>query len=56
MSIVYGYPPYGFKILDDEGAKIGIWFSSKQWTTVIIEEDNQVAVLTPETPGFRGSR
>jgi hypothetical protein len=56
MDIVYGYPPYGSKILDNNGNQIGIWYSSKQWTTVIIEENNQVAILAPEAPGFRGGK
>ena len=54
MDIVYdGFQPYGFHILDDNGKVIGVWFSSKQWTTVILEDDDQVAVFTPEPPGFR---
>jgi len=54
MDNIYGYPPYGSIILDDTGQKIGIWYSSKQWTTVIIEEDNEIAILAPEPPGFGG--
>ena len=54
MEIIYdGFPPYGSRILDDNGNQIGIWYSSKQWTTIIMDEDNQVAVFTPEPPGFR---
>jgi len=53
MDNIYGYPPYGSIILDNNGKRIGIWYSSKQWTTVIIEENNEIAVLTPELPGFR---
>ena len=56
MANIYGYPPYGSAILDHKGKQIGIWYSSKQWTTVIIEEDNVVAILTPEAPGFRGGK
>ena len=53
MDIVYdGFPPYGFRILDDDGEQIGVWYSSKQWTTVILEGENQVAVIAPEPPGF----
>lgn len=53
MDILYdGFQPYGFDILDDTGKAIGVWYSSKQWTTVILEGDNQVAVFTPEPPGF----
>ncbi len=54
MDNLYGYPPYGSLILDDNGNRLGIWYSSKQWTTVIIEENNRIAILTPEPPGFRG--
>lgn len=54
MEIIYdGFRPYGSRILDDNGNQIGIWYSSKQWTTIIMEEENQVAVFTPEPPGFR---
>jgi hypothetical protein len=56
MDTIYGYPPYGSKILDDNGKQIGIWYSSKQWTTVIMEKDNGVSVFTPEPPGFRGGQ
>jgi hypothetical protein len=54
MDNIYGYPPYGSAILDDNGNQIGVWFSSKQWTTVIIEENSEIAVLAPEPPGFAG--
>jgi hypothetical protein len=53
MDILYdGFQPYGFNILDDNGEKIGVWYSSKQWTTIILEDEKQVAVFTPEPPGF----
>lgn len=54
MDMIYGYPPYGFRILDHQGNRLGVWYSSKQWTTIVIEEENQIAVLAPEAPGFRG--
>ena len=56
MDNIYGYPPYGSAILDHKGKQIGIWYSSKQWTTVIIEENSEVAILAPEAPGFRGGK
>jgi hypothetical protein len=56
MDNIYGYPPYGSVILDNDGERIGIWYSSKQWTTVIIEENREVAILAPEPPGFRGAQ
>jgi hypothetical protein len=54
MDSIYGYPPAGFRILDNKGNPLGVWYSSKQWTTVVIEENNQIAVFAPEAPGFRG--
>ena len=54
MDIIYDYPPYGSRILDHKGNQLGVWYSSKQWTTIIIEDENQFAILTPEPPGFRG--
>jgi len=54
MENIYGYPPYGSIILDDKDKQVGIWYSSKQWTTVIIEEENEIAILAPEPPGFGG--
>jgi hypothetical protein len=56
MDNIYGYPPYGSVILDDNGKQIGVWYSSKQWTTVIIEENSEIAILTPEPPGFIGGK
>jgi hypothetical protein len=56
MDIIYGFPPYGSRILDDQGNPIGVWYSSKQWTTIVIEEDNQIAIFAPEPPGFRGNQ
>ncbi len=54
MDIIYGYPPSGSRILDHKGQQLGVWYSSKQWTTIIIEEENEIAVFAPEAPGFRG--
>ncbi len=54
MDIIYDYPPYGSRILDHQGNQLGVWYSSKQWTTIIIEDEKQFAILAPEPPGFRG--
>ncbi len=56
MDNIYGYPPYGSVILDDKGRQIGIWYSSKQWTTVIMDDSNEIAILAPEPPGFKGRK
>ena len=51
MDNIYGYPPYGSVILDNNGKRIGVWYSSKQWTTVIIEENNEIAIMPPFAGG-----
>ena len=56
MDMIYGYPPSGYDILDDKGTKVGIWYSSKPWTTVIIEKNKTISVLAPEPPRLRGGR
>jgi hypothetical protein len=56
MDNIYEYPPYGSRILDHQGNQLGVWYSSKQWTTIVIEEENQIAIFAPEPPGFRGGK
>lgn len=54
MRHVYSLEPRGAWILDPEGRRLGIWYSSRYQTTVIMEKDNQVVVVTPEPPDLRG--
>ena len=54
MRHVYSLQPRGAWILDPEGRRVGIWYSSRYQTTVIMEKDNQVVVVTPEPPDLRG--
>lgn len=54
MRHVYSLEPRGAWILDPEGGRVGIWYSSRYQTTVIIEKDSQVVVVTPEPPDLRG--
>jgi hypothetical protein len=56
MDIVYDYPPYGSRILDHKGNQLGVWYSSKQWTTIVIEDETKFAIFAPEPPGFRGNQ
>ena len=56
MDMIYGYRPYGSQILDHDKKPVGIWYSSKQRTTIIVEESREVAVFTPEPPGFRSAK
>jgi hypothetical protein len=50
MIIRYGYEPHGFVVLDYNGRKIGIWYSSFHWASVQTDADNKIVVLAPEAP------
>ena len=55
MSYVYSLEPRGAWILDPNGNRVGIWYSSTYQTTVKIGKDNHIVVVTPEPPDLRGS-
>ena len=48
----YYYPNYprGKDILDPEGRKIGIWFSSARWAAVKMLDDQGTVMIAPDTP------
>jgi hypothetical protein len=54
MDHVYSIEPSGAWILDQEGNRIGIWYSSRSETKVKIEKDNYVVVVSPESPDLSG--
>jgi hypothetical protein len=54
MEHVYSNAPRGAWILDQDGQRIGIWYSSRYHTRVKMEKDNNVVVVTPEPPDLRG--
>jgi hypothetical protein len=54
MTNVYSLEPRGAWILDPDGNRVGIWYSSIYQTKVKIEKDNHVVVVTPEPPDLRG--
>jgi len=54
MDHVYSIQPRGAWILDQDGNRIGIWYSARYQTKVLIEKDNNVVVVTPEPPDLRG--
>jgi hypothetical protein len=54
MANVYSLDPRGAWILDAEGNRVGIWYSSQNQTKIKIEKDRQLVVLTPEPPDLRG--
>jgi hypothetical protein len=54
MAHVYSLNPRGSWILDHEGNRVGIWYSSKNVTKVRIEKNKQIVVVSPEPPDLRG--
>jgi hypothetical protein len=54
MEHVYSLEPRGAWILDQDGNRVGIWYSSRYQTTVRIKKDNYVVVVTPEPPDLSG--
>ena len=54
MTHVFSLEPRGAWILDQDGNRVGIWYSSRYQTTVKIEKDNFVVIVTPEPPDLRG--
>ncbi len=47
------FPLYGYHILDPNGKKAGIWFSQFGHTTIRLENDNRLVVVTPEPTDTR---
>ncbi len=54
MAQVYSLNPRGAWILDPEGHRVGIWYSSRNQTKIRIEKDRQIVVVAPEPPDLRG--
>jgi hypothetical protein len=54
MRYVYRVEPRGAWILDHDGNRLGIWYSSQYWTKVKREKDNQIIVVTPTPPDLNG--
>jgi hypothetical protein len=54
MEHVYSLNPRGAWILDPEGNRLGIWYSSTYQTAVRREANNRIIVGAPEPPDLRG--
>jgi hypothetical protein len=54
MDHVYSLAPRGAWILDHEGNRLGVWYSSQYYTTVERRPKNQILVVSPEPPDLRG--
>lgn len=54
MDHVYSIDPRGYWILDPDGNRVGIWYSSQSSTKIKVEKNRQIVVVPPEPPGLRG--
>jgi hypothetical protein len=52
-SNIYGkdrYDPYGFNILDPDGAIVGIWFSSLHFPSINVDQQNRTVKVLYKNP------
>jgi hypothetical protein len=54
MEHVYSLNPRGAWILDQDGNRLGAWYSSQYQTLVKREKDNRIVVANPDPPDLRG--
>ena len=54
MEHVYSLNPRGAWILDQEGNRLGAWYSSQYQTKVVRKNDNRIVVVSPDPPDLRG--
>jgi hypothetical protein len=45
---MHDHPPYGAYIIDPNGKRAGIWFSSVNFATIKLEGDNRLVIYSPE--------
>ena len=55
MDHVYSLEPRGAWILDPDGNRVGIWYSSRDETRVKIEKNDYVVVVIPRPPDLSGT-
>ena len=48
--------PWGFRIFDHSGRKVGVWYSASRAAAVEVNENNQIVKLTPITMGTVGNQ
>ena len=54
MAHVYSLNPRGYWILDPEGNRVGVWYSSQNATRIKMEKNRGIMVVPPEPPDLRG--
>ena len=48
LYLLHGHSPYGAYIIDPKGKRAGIWFSSINFATIKLEENNRLVIYSPE--------
>lgn len=54
MEHVYSLNPRGSWILDQDGRRVGAWYSSQFQTRVKRDKDGRIVVTNPDPPDLRG--
>ena len=54
MEHVYSLNPRGAWILDQDGSRLGAWYSSQFQTTVKRDKEGRIVVTNPDPPDLRG--
>ena len=54
MEHVYSLNPRGAWILDQDGSRVGAWYSSQFHTKVKRDKEGRIVVATPDPPDLRG--
>jgi hypothetical protein len=54
MEHVYSLNPRGYWILDQDGSRVGAWYSSQIQTRIKRDREGRIEVASPEPPDLRG--
>ena len=54
MENVYSLNPRGAWILDQDGSRLGVWYSSQYQTRVKRDREGRIVVANPDPPDLRG--
>lgn len=54
MEQVYSITPKGAWIVDNDGNRLGIWYSSQRQTLVKRDRQQRIVVVNPDPPDLRG--
>ncbi len=49
----YNLSPYGAYIVDQQGKRIGLWYSAIQWAVIRVDEETRTIDIIPDTPYLR---